>query len=405
MTPLSSSPKYFFSLDVIRAIAPLIVVLAHWQFFYYTNDFTLDSPLAKLHLPLYPYLAMLYELSPLVVDLFFLLSGFIFFWFYSEKIASRETSFGNFLLFRFTRLYPVHFMTLTVLVVLQPIMYNISGRYFIVHNNDTPHFFLHLFLIQTWGFEKTPALNGFNGPSWSASVEVLLYLIFFLLCWLKLHKNMLIIVGITLSALAVQYIYPMIGQGIYSFFLGALVYHIYDWASQKSYLKIITRVMIGLTILLWIFSISEYAFSFMRNGAMILLQKFFPANEAATNTRLFDITRNVFIRTLINPGTLLMMALSETTYGGLKIKWMMTLANSSLAMYLLHFPLMVLSVIVVDYFGISRDIFHSPFTLLSFYAVLIPSSLIIHHYIEVPVQQMLRKKGSKRARKPVAAAA
>jgi peptidoglycan/LPS O-acetylase OafA/YrhL len=164
-------------------------------------------------------------------------------------------------------------------------------------------------------------------------------------------------------------------------------------------------VVIGLTILLWIFAISEYAFSFMRNGAMFLLQKFFPAKDVVADTRLFDIARNTFIRTLINPGTLLMMALAETTYGGRKIKWMMTLANSSLAMYLLHFPLMVLSVIVVDYFGISRNIFHSAFTLLSFYAVLIPSSLIIHNYIEVPVQQMLRKKGSKITRKPVAAAA
>ncbi|GAA3925765.1 acyltransferase [Chitinophaga oryziterrae] len=380
-------------------------MLAHWQFFYYTNDFTLDSSLENLHLPLYPYLAMLYNLSPLVVDLFFLLSGFIFFWFYSEKIASRETSFGNFLLFRFTRLYPVHFMTLIVLVVLQPIVYNLNGHNFIVHNNDAWHFLLHLFLIQTWGFEKTPALNGFNGPSWSASVEVLLYLIFFLLCWLKLHKNKVVIVGIVLFALVVQYIYPMIGQGIYSFFLGALVYHIYHWAAQKNYLKKITNVVIGLAILLWIFSLSEYAFSFMRNGAMILLQKFLPAKDAVTHTRLFDITRNVFFRTLINPVTLLMMALAETTYGGLKLKWMMTLANSSLAMYLLHFPLMVLSVIAVDFFGISRDIFHSTFTLLFFYAVLIPSSLIIHYYIEVPVQQRLRKKGSKTARKPMAAAA
>jgi peptidoglycan/LPS O-acetylase OafA/YrhL len=284
-------------------------------------------------------------------------------------------------------------------------MYSLNGHNFIVHNNDTWHFFLHLFLIQTWGFEKTPALNGFNGPSWSASVEVLLYLIFFLFCWLKLHKNKVIIVAIVLLAPVIQYIYPMIGQGVYSFFLGALAYHVYYWISQKSYLKKVTNVVIVLTILIWIFSLSEYAFSFTRNGSMILLQKFLPAKGAVVHTRLFDIVRNTFFRTVMSPVTLLMTALAETTYGSLKIKWIMTLANTSLAMYLLHFPLMVLSVILVDSFGINRDIFHSAYALLSFYAVLIPLSLVIHHYIEVPIQQMLRKKGSKITRKPVAAAA
>lgn len=405
MTPLSSSPRYFFSLDAIRGVAALIVVLCHWQFFYYANDFTPPSSLESLHLPLYPYLSMLYNLAPFAVDLFFLLSGFIFFWFYSEKIATRKTSFNNFLSFRFTRLYPVHFLTLMVLVVLQPIMYSLNGHNFIIHNNDTYHFILHLFLIHTWGFEKTPALNGFNGPSWSASIEVLLYLMFFLLCWLKLHKNKVIITCIVLFALVVQYIYPMIGQGMYSFFLGALVYYTYQWASQRNNLKKITNLVILLTILLWIFSISEYAFSFMRNEAMVLLQKFLPAKDTAADTRLFDIARNTFFRTLMNPVSLLMLALIETTYGSLKIKWMLVLGNASYAMYMIHFPLMVLFVILVDVFGISRNVFHSTSAILFFYAVLIPASIAIHYYFELPVQQMLRRKWLKTDRKPVTAAA
>jgi peptidoglycan/LPS O-acetylase OafA/YrhL len=395
MTPLSPSPRYFFSLDAIRGVAALIVVLCHWQFFYYTNDFTPPSSLESLHLPLYPYLSMLYNLAPFAVDLFFLLSGFIFFWFYSEKIATRKTSFNNFLSFRFTRLYPVHFLMLMALVVLQPIMYSLNGHNFIIHSNDTRHFILHLFLIQTWGFEKTPALNGFNGPSWSASVEVLLYLMFFLLCWLKLHKNKVILVGIVLLALVVQYIYPMVGQGMYSFFLGALVYYIYDWAAGN---KKITNAVIVLAILLWVFSIAEYSFSFMRNEAM----KFLPAQNG---TRIFDVIRNTFFRTLMNPVSLLMLALIESTYGSLKIKWMLVLGNASYAMYMIHFPLMVLFVIVADFFGINRDIFHSVSAILFFYAVLIPSSLIVHYYIELPVQQLLRKKWLKTDQKPVAAAA
>jgi peptidoglycan/LPS O-acetylase OafA/YrhL len=197
----------------------------------------------------------------------------------------------------------------------------------------------------------------------------------------------------------------MVGQGMYSFFLGGLVYYIYNWAAQKNYLKKITNVVIGLAILLWIFSICEYTFSFMRNGSMVLLQKFFPAKDAAADTRLFDIARNTFFRTFMNPVSLLVMALAETYYGQLQVKWIQVLGNASYATYMIHFPLMVLFVTLADLFGISRDIFRSAYALLSFYAVLIPVSLVIHHYLEVPVQQRLRRKWLKPALKPMTAAA
>jgi peptidoglycan/LPS O-acetylase OafA/YrhL len=215
----------------------------------------------------------------------------------------------------------------------------------------------------------------------------------------------MIIVAIIVIAPVIQYSYPLIGQGMYSFFIGGLVYYIYHWAAQKNYLKKITNVVIGLAILLWIFSICEYTFSFMRNGSMILLQKFFPAKDAAADTRLFDIARNTFFRTFMNPVTLLVMALAETSYGKLKIKWIQVLGNASYATYMIHFPLMVLFVTLADFFGISRDIFRSTYTLLSFYAVLIPVSLAIHHYLEVPVQQRLRRKWLKPDPKPLTAAA
>ena len=392
MIPLSSSPRYFFSLDTIRGVAALIVVLCHWQFFFYTDDFAPPASLERMGLPLYPYLAMVYNLAPYAVDLFFLLSGFIFFWFYADKIANRKTSFPNFIIFRFTRLYPVHFITLMSLVVLQPIMYNLNGHYFIIHNNDTYHFILHLFLIQTWGFEKTPAIAGFNGPSWSASVEVLLYLVFFLLCWFKLQRNKVIIAGIILLAAVIQYIYPMIGQGLYSFFLGALVYYIYDWAVQRDNARKITNGVIVLAAILWVFILCEYTFSFTRSASMVWLQKLLPSKTAAADTRLFDIGRNTFFRTIISPVSVLMLALLESAYGSVKIKWMLVLGNASYAIYLIHFPLMVLFVIVTDLAGISRGIFYSPFTMLFFYTVLIPLSIAVHYYYELPVQQLLRKK-------------
>ena len=44
---------------------------------------------------------------------------------------------------------------------------------------DFKHFMLNLFLIHEWGFKS---IHGtLNGPSWSISVEILMYIVFFVI--------------------------------------------------------------------------------------------------------------------------------------------------------------------------------------------------------------------------------
>jgi peptidoglycan/LPS O-acetylase OafA/YrhL len=74
------------------------------------------------------------------------------------------------------------------------------------------------------------------------------------------------------------------------------------------------------------------------------------------------------------------------------MKWALVLGNASYALYLLHFPLMVFFFIAVDLLGISREVFHSPLTVLVFYAVLIPLSIVTHYYFELPLQDQFRKR-------------
>lgn len=392
MTPNTSSPRYFFSLDAIRGFAALIVVLCHWQFYFYTDQTLQTKPLEELGLPLFPFLSIFYHHAFFAVDLFFLLSGFIFFWFYADKIADRKTPFGNFMCYRITRLYPVHLITLIAIALIQYVMFSMNGHTFIIQNNDTYHFLLNFLVIHSWGFEKTPALNGFNGPSWSVSVELLLYLLFFLIAWRKLHRNKGLIVAMIVAGAVIQYIYSMIGQGIYSFFLGGLTYHIYAWMSEKKQLRRIANGVTIAAIALWFIVVSEYAFSYIRDFSMPLLKTVLPGKDEAFHTALFNLSRNTFFRTIISPITILTLALTETTRGGLKIKWMLVLGNASYALYLLHFPLMVTFFIMVDVLGISREVFHSPLTLLVFYAVLIPLSILTHYYFELPIQELFRKR-------------
>lgn len=396
MIPNTSSPRYFFSLDAIRGLAALIVVLCHWQFYFYKDQTLQTKPLEELGLPLFPYLSIFYHHAFFAVDLFFLLSGFIFFWFYADKISDRKTPFGNFMCYRLTRLYPVHFITLLSLIILQYIMTSMNGHTFIIQNNDTYHFLLNLFVIHSWGFEKTPALNGFNGPSWSVSVELLLYLLFFLISWKKLHRNKGLLVAIVVGGAIIQHFYSMIGQGIYSFFLGGLTYHFYTWLIERKNARRVTTIVTIAAVMLWMVVLTEYAFSYIRDISLLLMKKVLPGKDETFHMALFSLSRNTFFRTIISPVTILTLALSETTRGSLKIKWALVLGNASYALYLLHFPLMVFFFIAVDALGISRNVFHSPLTLLLFYSLLIPLSILTHYYFEIPVQEIFRK----RLRKP-----
>lgn len=352
----------------------------------------MSKPLEELGLPLYPYLSILYQHAPFAVDLFFLLSGFIFFWFYADKIATRKTSFHHFMSYRLTRLYPVHIITLLSLVLLQSVMFQLNNHTFIIQHNDTYHFILNFFLIHSWGFEKTPALNGFNGPSWSVSVELLLYLLFFLVSWKGLHQKKWFVISIIIMGAVIQYFYSMIGQGIYSFFLGGLTYHLYAWLEKQQQPRQVANKVTALAALLWMIILTAYAYPYIRNASLFLLQKALPGQSEAFDISFYNLARNTFFRTIISPVTVLALALSETVRGSLKVKWTLVLGNASYAIYLLHFPLMVFAVVFCDYFGISRSVFHSPFTLLLFYAVLIPLSIFIHYYFEVIVQDALRRR-------------
>ncbi|PWV48824.1 acyltransferase [Chitinophaga sp. S165] len=392
MTPNTSSPRYFFSLDAIRGFAALIVVLCHWQFYFYKDQTIQTKPIEELGLPLFSYLSIFYHHAFFAVDLFFLLSGFIFFWFYADKIAGRKTPFSNFICYRLTRLYPVHFITLLSLIVLQYIMVSRTGHTFIMQNNDTWHFVLNLFVIHSWGFEPTPALNGFNGPSWSVSVELLLYLMFFFISWKKLNRNKGLLIMIVVAGAVIQYFYSMIGQGIYSFFLGGLTYHLYAWLTERKNVRRVTTIVTIAAIVLWAVVLTEYAFSYIRDFSMLLMKKVLPGKDVTFDTALFNLSRNTFFRTIISPVTILTLALSETTRGGLKIKWALVLGNASYALYLLHFPLMVFFFIAVDTLGISQEVFHSPLTVLIFYSVLIPLSILTHYYFELPLQDLFRKR-------------
>jgi len=150
------------ALTSARGIAAWMVVLYHIRLS------IAGLPQAWLHVFAKGYLA---------VDFFFLLSGFVIWLSWHERL--REGGWGEVPRFwqkRVARIWPLHLAVLAGAVVLA-LLLTMSGRH------DPAEFPfrelpLHIFLLQNWGFTNQLA---WNDPAWSISCELAAYLAFPLL--------------------------------------------------------------------------------------------------------------------------------------------------------------------------------------------------------------------------------
>ena len=150
-----------YPLESVRGMAAIVVVLFHYP----TSSWLTSNQLVRN--------------GPLMVDLFFVLSGFVIAMNYLNRLATgREVL--KFMRKRFWRLYPLQFVTLLLLVVVEFSKFAVeskTGRIstnpaFSVNNFEA--FANHLLLTQAVYLDHLT----FNGPSWSISAEFITYMVF-----------------------------------------------------------------------------------------------------------------------------------------------------------------------------------------------------------------------------------
>jgi peptidoglycan/LPS O-acetylase OafA/YrhL len=166
--PRPSDTDYYHGVDLLRGLAAMAVVLFHYLNFFIpagaTDAVANFHDLEPLHQMLWPF----YQYGLFAVQLFWLISGFVF----AAVYAGRTTKPGKFFINRFARLYPLHFVTLLVVAGLQIGRFHALGNFQTYQFNDLYHFVLNLFFASSWGLELGMS---FNGPIWSVSVEVAIY--------------------------------------------------------------------------------------------------------------------------------------------------------------------------------------------------------------------------------------
>ena len=384
MTRLDTkSPQRLYSLDVLRGLAALSVVFWHWQHFFYSG--TTPGVVEVEKEPLYSVFFLFYNKGWLAVDLFFSLSGFVFYWLYSSRIAERRITFRNFAVLRFSRLYPLHLATLLFVAIAQLWFIRTIGSPFIYQHNDRRHFLLNLLFTSSWGLESG---YSFNAPIWSVSVEMLLYALFFVVCRMLPVRLLTLAAASIIGFLLITTIYPPVGRGVGSFFLGGCVFLAYLRLITSDNARRVTKFILYLASFAWLITlvVSKYqlnvtAISFQRVRFLWRLPTYFPLLDQAF----------LWATVVLFPLTILSLALIETNRGSLG-KRCGFLGNISYSSYLLHFPLQMIVVMLATALAFDRSLFNASWFMALFFGVLILLSLASYYYFEAPMQKFLRTR-------------
>ena len=169
-TQSSNAPAprtYFAALDGLRGIMALLVALFHvpWLNFVTNRIFT--------------------DNVYVILDLFFVFSGFLMFTLYAEKMSERRYSASRFLVRRMARLYPLHFFLLLCFAawtVVRTVLHTTG-----LADGETPYLFAADSPESLWNFmTELTLLNSiglaselsFNAASWTIGAEFLCYILF-----------------------------------------------------------------------------------------------------------------------------------------------------------------------------------------------------------------------------------
>lgn len=359
--------KRLKALDSLRGLAAFGVAL----FWHYQHFTPIDTA------PFRTVAYWFYHYGISLVDFFFVLSGFIFSYVYKEKILEGKLTLGEYGFLRFSRLYPLHFITLIVVCCIQAIRSIKLDNYFVYPNNDVYHFLLNVFFIQSGWFERG---FSFNAPTWSVSCELLAYLIFFLV----LHKQKangrylvtyiaMVFVGLFIVKTAINI--PALNENtsrvFIGFFIGCLTYEANLTTAVKKYAVRIAGVALLVLVVIGVTQ-GHVAFG---NWAIIYT-------------------------VLIYPLIIFLTVNSRMLTGILSFRPLAYLGAMSYSIYLWHFPIQLLIKTSSDLLNLNLDF--TSRKVFIFYAVcVLAMSVVSYETLEKPLLKYLRQRASSPAVKNV----
>jgi len=354
--PTQDDDHKIVGIELIRFACAIAVLIFHYQHFAFVGAAPVDF--VQQSQPFYPLLQLFYVNGFYGVQIFWCISGFIFFWKYGSRIAEQRIDGYKFFVLRVSRLYPLHLLTLLFMATMQTLYLAKVGAFYVYQDNDAYHFILQLFLASNWVLLP----ESFNGPIWSISVEVLVYAIFFL-SLRYISGSVWLLVAFAVGSAAVQALKISTNPVfvcLMFFYLGCLTAAAYfklKASARASQIASIVAVLavVGMTVAVVIAPIKAKYYLAVASPALIYL-----------------CVRHIRA-TPFNSG------------------WLVPAGNMTYSSYLLHVPLQITTVTICAYAGITLPLY-SPVMFLAYLAVILLLSAASYKYVEMPAQGWLRKR-------------
>lgn len=346
-------PQKYCNIDFLRGIAAIVILLWHYQHFYFPEAGI--NPIAGRPeiQPFFDLFSWFYIYGASAVQFFWIISGFVFFHAYEQR---RNISIREFFSHRFSRLYPLHFITLCIITALQFISLAWLGKFQIYPLNDIFHFFLNLFMASHWGFQEGWS---FNAPIWSISIEILVYIMFFV--FLKAFGVRLITVfaWFLWSMLFYKNSQTVVFECAALFALGGVVNQINRWLTirfnRNIGIVIAAACAAGLSLCVYAGWGSAKAIQWGIFPALIWLAASLEANNISSNA--------------------IGISFGNITYSS----------------YLLHAPMQIMAIMIMDGILESRAIISSPAFLVAYLFVVIIAAALTYKFVEIPLKIYCKK--------------
>ena len=211
-------------LKTLRGIAALFVVLYHFE----------AAGFYKI-----PFM----EHAWLMVDFFFVLSGFVIALNYQARLKTIKDAY-NFQLKRFFRLYPLHLLMLLVFLGIECMKYMVEIQFDLTANNsafstnDFYSFVSNIFLLQNFTHDTLT----WNIVSWSISAEFYTYILFVLVVVILKNQRAITFFALIIVALSFNFLEEH-GMGTasfsgpvrctFSFFMGVIVFNVFNAVKKQ----------------------------------------------------------------------------------------------------------------------------------------------------------------------------
>ena len=332
------------ALTGLRAVAALWVMLFHFQTYKVDQVYSFGKA------------DPLITRGGLGVDLFFILSGFIMLYVYAGWFQRQVNGgkYTEFLIYRIARLYPVHLLSLTIMLGLALASLLVGGRApSHLESYSREAIVTNLLLVHAWFAIDSP-----NIPSWSISAEWFAYLLFPSLCYFIQKNRYIPAIYCASAVMALAFLPKTLTDN-------ELVMVAVDFVAGMEFWRLLGEAV-------WPKMAGICTFS-----AIVLLLYWGPESKL-----LLIVAMAILIAALARDHDYLGRALSYPipVYFG----------NISYSIYMIHWPVRT---IMRELFAKLAPAVHPLLMIATYCIVTVIVAAITYHFVEVPGRRLIRRIG------------